>query len=160
MLVSFLLFFLFLFFWLGYYFPTKEEKFFYDNILESSKDKKEFMLLKSLIRFKYDYVCFILSYDETRTKSDYEKIIGFDFDGEVPESGYEDNGAILLFINKNNKESMLINFDRMYEGHNPGNVCLKDENLILIPKITENYKKGFFSFNHKFLIKQQTTNKK
>lgn len=145
------------FYWhLGDLFANSNERYFYSKLEEASKNNKEYILLKDATNFEWDYVCQIGPYgpSEEYEKKYYEKIVGFEFDGEVPNGGTQDGNLSFLFINKTLKNSATINADRLIDRIIIREVCSQENQRLTLEKVsdknTEPYRKGFYKLNHFF----------
>lgn len=139
------------------YFADSNERYFYSKLSEASKNNKEYILLKDVTNFEWDYVCAIYPYgvEEEYQKERYEKLVGFKFEGEVPYGGHQDGNLKLLFISKTHKSSVAINADRIIDQIITKKSC-SQENQKLTLKIDSygnyknSYRKGFYKFYHIF----------
>ncbi len=135
------------------YFSNAKEKAIYDKLSKYDNKNLDPIMLKDVADFEWDYVCFISSYQQEMTKNEYEKIVGFEFEGQVPKSyGSSEGQTLFLFINQNTKTSLLVNFDNLEEKNNLKKLCAHKDEIVLKPENSKKYRKGFFVFNHKFTI--------
>ncbi|MFT7098694.1 MAG: hypothetical protein ACJAS6_000559 [Rickettsiales bacterium] len=145
------------FYWhIGDFFANSKERYFYSKLEETSKNNKEYILLKDATNFEWDYVCQIGPYgpSEEYEKKYYEKIVGFDFDGKVPSSSTQDDNLSFLFINKKLKNSAVIDADRLIDHIIIREVCSQKDQRLTLEKVsdknTKPYRKGFYKLNHFF----------
>lgn len=145
--------------WIGFiisngkgYFLNKREQFFYEKLSIISKNNLEVVPLREVTNFEWDYVCVISSYNQERPKKIYEKIVGFEFVGQVPESyGDSEGEALLLFINRNEAESILLKADKLViDG--TGKICVGIDDATFKLRLSEVYNRGFFTFHHEFIL--------
>lgn len=145
--------------WIGFiilskkgYFLNKNEQYFYRKLSIISKNNSDIVLLKEVTSFEWDYVCVISSYDQERPKYFYEKIVGFEFAGQVPESyGDSEGEALLLFINRKKAGSTLITADKLVTDRT-GKICVGIDDATLKLKLSEVYNRGLFTFHHEFIL--------
>ncbi len=93
------------------YFKSKEERYFYDKLSEISKANVNTIMLKDITNFDWEYVCEIGEtgeYEQAITKEYYEKYVGFEFKGNVPQKyGFSDTVSLLFMglLNSNNNSN-------------------------------------------------------
>ncbi len=143
-------------FHLDHFFKSKEERYFYDQLSEISRANVDRVMLKDLTNFDWEYVCEISAYDQTISKEDYEDIVGFEFDGNVPGNyGNSEDESLLLFISKKHRDSLLINADYLIERNNTRRLelCSHKTNIIVIlNKSPHEYRQGFYKLTHKLTL--------
>jgi hypothetical protein len=139
------------------FFAGSKERYFYSKLSEASKNNKEFILLKDITDFEWDYVCAIYPYGaaEEYQKKRYEKLVGFEFNGEPPEGGNQDGNLRLLFVSKKHKNSVVINADRVIDHVITREFCSQEDQKLTLKigpdgSYKNSYRKGFYKFYHVF----------
>jgi hypothetical protein len=135
------------------YFASKEERYLYSQLSKMSLSGQKKILLKDATNFEWDYVCIISPYGRNWSKENIEKTVGFKFKGEEAYYRSSSDGEYkFLFISQNTNNSIFLQGYNLLQKNKTMKLCNYKNNTGFLLGKKYQYKKGFYKFNHKFIL--------